>query len=52
MRRTRHSKDSRKYFDWLEIAAGDLLAARLPGIDKPRGIVYTTSCIGAYSSAG
>ena len=29
MRRTRHSKDSRKYFDWLEIAAGDLLAARL-----------------------
>ena len=29
MRPTRHSKDSRKYFDWLEIAAGDLLAARL-----------------------
>ncbi len=29
MRSTRHSKDSRKYFDWLEIAAGDLLAARL-----------------------
>ncbi len=29
MRATRHSKDSRKYFDWLEIAAGDLLAARL-----------------------
>ena len=29
MRPTRHSGDSRKFFDWLEIAAGDLLAARL-----------------------
>jgi HEPN domain-containing protein len=29
MRRTRHGKDSRKYFDWLEISARDLLAARL-----------------------
>jgi len=29
MRRTRHNTDSRKFFDWLEIAARDLLAARL-----------------------
>ena len=29
MRRTKHSSDSRRYFDWMEIAARDLLAARL-----------------------
>ncbi|MCI8554378.1 MAG: HEPN domain-containing protein [Clostridiales bacterium] len=29
MRNSRHSEDSRLYFDWLEIAASDLLAARL-----------------------
>ena len=29
MRRTRHTSDSRLFFDWLEIAARDLLAARL-----------------------
>ena len=29
MRRTRHSSDSRFFFDWLEIAARDLLAAKL-----------------------
>lgn len=29
MRNSRHSEDSRLYFDWLEIAATDLLAARL-----------------------
>ena len=29
MRPTKHGSDSRKYYDWLEIAAGDLLAARL-----------------------
>lgn len=29
MRRTRHSGDSRFFFDWLEIAARDLLAAKL-----------------------
>ena len=29
MRPTRHGGDSRNFFDWLEIAAGDLLAARL-----------------------
>lgn len=29
MRRTRHSRDSRLFFDWLETAARDLLAARL-----------------------
>lgn len=29
MRPTKHGEDSRKYFDWLEIAARDLLAARL-----------------------
>ena len=29
MRRTRHTDDSRLFFDWLEIAARDLLAARL-----------------------
>ena len=27
MRRTRHTSDSRLFFDWLEIAARDLLAA-------------------------
>ena len=34
MRPTRHSGDSRKFFDWLEIAAGDLLAARAKGLRK------------------
>ena len=29
MRRSKHSDDSRLFFDWLEIAARDLLAARL-----------------------
>ncbi len=29
MRSTKHGSDSRKYFDWLEIAARDLLAARI-----------------------
>ena len=29
MRRSRHSEDSRLFFDWLEIAARDLQAARL-----------------------
>ena len=29
MRNSRHSEDSRLYFDWLEIAAQDLLAAQL-----------------------
>lgn len=29
MRPNRHGSDSRKYYDWLEIAARDLLAARL-----------------------
>ncbi len=29
MRRTKHGADSRNFFDWLEIAARDLLAARL-----------------------
>ena len=29
MRRTKHSRDSRRYFDWMEYAARDLLAARL-----------------------
>lgn len=29
MRRSKHADDSRQYFDWLEIAARDLLAARL-----------------------
>ncbi len=29
MRRSKHSDDSRFFFDWLEIAARDLLAARL-----------------------
>jgi HEPN domain-containing protein len=29
MRPTKHGSDSRKYFDWLEISARDLLAARL-----------------------
>ena len=29
MRRTKHSNDSRRYFDWMEIAARDLLAARI-----------------------
>ena len=29
MRPTRHTSDSRLFFDWLEIAARDLLAARL-----------------------
>lgn len=29
MRPTKHGSDSRKYYDWLEIAAVDLLAARL-----------------------
>lgn len=29
MRQTKHGEDSRKYYDWLEIAARDLLAARL-----------------------
>lgn len=29
MRPTKHGTDSRKYFDWLEMAARDLLAARL-----------------------
>ena len=29
MRQTKHRTDSRNYFDWLEIAARDLLAARL-----------------------
>lgn len=29
MRRTKHGEDSTNYFDWLEIAARDLLAARL-----------------------
>ena len=29
MRRTKHSDDSRLFYDWLEIAARDLLAARL-----------------------
>lgn len=29
MRPTKHGSDSHKYYDWLEIAAGDLLAARI-----------------------
>lgn len=29
MRQTKHGEDSKKYFDWLEIAARDLLAAKL-----------------------
>ena len=29
MRRTRHSDDSRLFYDWLEIAARDLLAAKI-----------------------
>lgn len=29
MRRTKHTNDSQLFFDWLEIAAQDLLAARL-----------------------
>ena len=29
MRNSRHAEDSRLYFDWLEIAAQDLLAAQL-----------------------
>lgn len=29
MRQTRHGSDSRKYFDWLEISARDLLTARI-----------------------
>lgn len=29
MRRSRHTDDSRQYFDWLEVAARDLLAARV-----------------------
>ena len=29
MRRRKHSDDSRHYFDWLEVAARDLLAARI-----------------------
>ena len=29
MRRTKHSDDSRLFYDWLEIAATDLLAARV-----------------------
>ena len=29
MRNSRHTQDSRLYYDWLEIAAADLLAARL-----------------------
>lgn len=29
MRRTKHSDDSRLFYDWLEIAARDLLAARV-----------------------
>lgn len=29
MRRTKHTSDSKKYFDWLEASAVDLLAARI-----------------------
>lgn len=29
MRQTKHGKDSRKFFDWLEISARDLLAAQI-----------------------
>ena len=38
MRRSKHSDDSRLFFDWLEIAARDLLAARLL-MERQRGVI-------------